>query len=429
MSNINGKINILEGAMAVSDSHGTSSRQPTDDLYNSKELMLILGCDAENAQRFSNMVTELKESYIAKNHPYAITKIASGSKAGKYKTYIGKPRKEVVRNTKKQLINYLSKYYTDLEAKKHTFGSLLESMLSDIINEDNRAPKTAATYKYDLMSLLPPEFFNKPINSITESDLKAIIAAQTKQISIKPTRLRKCIQELNRVFSYGIRNHICLSNPAQNIVPNRYLSNCDTTIKTAEEKEFSVDEIESIRSLMMASPSNPRALIALLAIETGMRRAELCALHWEDIEENFIHIHRQQLSDSPNSKNHYEVQYTKDEREHPHGGRRFPITPAIREILTLARKLKGTSEYVFHDGNSWILVDGYTHFLSRKCRSLGITTTNNHAFRVSLNNKFIQLGLSADERSLLLGHSVEVNERHYSKIDNRRLNIISGKLI
>ena len=168
--------------------------------------MLILGCDAENAQRFSNMVTELRESYIAKKHPYAITKIASGSKAGKYKTYKGKPRKEIVRNAKKQLINYLSKYYTNLETKKPTFGSLLESMLSDIITEDNRAPKTSSTYKY------------------------------------------------------------------------------------------------------------------------------------------------------------------------------------------------------------------------------GITTTNNHAFRISLNNKFIQLGLSADERSLLLGHSVEVNERHYSKIDSRRLNIISEKL-
>ena len=79
--------------MAVSDSHGTSSRQPTDDLYNSKELMLILGCDAENAQRFSNMVTELRESYIAKNHPYAITKIASGSKAVAVNTaLVGIPR-------------------------------------------------------------------------------------------------------------------------------------------------------------------------------------------------------------------------------------------------------------------------------------------------------------------------------------------------
>lgn len=428
MINTNGKLNIPEGAMAVSDSHGTLLCQPSDDLYDSRELMIILGCDAENAQRFSNMVTELRESYIAKNHPYAITKIASGSKAGKYKTYIGKPRKEIVRNTKKQLISYLSKYYTDLEAKKHTFGSLLESMLSDIITEDNRAPKTSSTYKYDLMYLLPQEFFKRPINSITESELKTVIAAQTKQISIKPTRLRKCIQEINRVFNYGIRNHICLNNPALNIDPNRYLSNCDTTIKTAEEKEFSVEEIESIRSIMLASASNPRALIALMAIETGMRRAELCALHWDDIEENFIHIHRQQLDDSPNSKKHYEVQYTKDEREHPHDGRRFPITPAIREVLELAKELKGASEYVFHDGDSWVLVDGYTHFLSRKCRSLGITTTNNHAFRISLNNKFIQLGLSADERSLLLGHSVEVNERHYSKIDSRRLNVISEKL-
>ena len=39
------------------------------------------------------------------------------------------------------------------------------------------------------------------------------------------------------------------------------------------------------------------------------------------------------------------------------------------------------------------------------------------------------MGLSADERALLLGHSVEVNERYYSKYDNRRLTSISAKLM
>lgn len=124
----------------------------------------------------------------------------------------------------------------------------------------------------------------------------------------------------------------------------------------------------------------------------------------------------------------YEVQYTKDEREHPHDGRRFPITPEIREVLDLAKQLKGSSKYIFHDTDSWVLKDGYSRFLRRRCISLGITTTNNHAFRIALNNKLIRLGLSADERALILGHSVEVNERFYSKYDSRRLNAISAKL-
>lgn len=48
-------------------------------------------------------------------------------------------------------------------------------------------------------------------------------------------------------------------------------------------------------------------------------------------------------------------------------------------------------------------------------KSLGYQVTNNHAFRMSLNsNIFIPLGIPVTERARLLGHTVEVNLKHYS---------------
>lgn len=75
-------------------------------------------------------------------------------------------------------------------------------------------------------------------------------------------------------------------------------------------------------------------------------------IHWSDIGDKFIHIHRQQLksTDESGKEIFYEVGYTKDERTHPHGGRFFPITDEIRFVLELAKKLPGKkSDYVFHD--------------------------------------------------------------------------------
>lgn len=391
--------------------------------------MLLSRCDAGNAKVISEMIKAAKKQYVAENHPYTITRIASGSKAGKYKTYVGKPRREIIRNTEDQLIAYLRDYYMDMEERQKTFESLLQSMLHDLVEENNRSLLTVASYRNDLDNILPKEFFSRPYNEITESELKAIIVSQTKKLHPKPERLRKAIQIVNRVFIYGMRKHLCQTNPAQYIDPNSYLCNCNVVRKRAEDKEFSDAEIERIKTDVLRTPDNPRALMILLAIETGMRRSELCALHWDDIEDSYIHIHRQQLKDlSTRPMAFYEVQYTKDEREHPHDGRRFPITPEIREVLDLAKQLKGSSKYIFHDTDSWVLKDGYSRFLRRRCISLGITTTNNHAFRIALNNKLIRLGLSADERALILGHSVEVNERFYSKYDSRRLNVISAKL-
>lgn len=421
-------LNIQE-PMAANNSLGPLSCSRIGSLCDRTDLMLLLYSDVGNANEFSNMIVAARKQYVEKMHPYAITRIASGNKMGKYKTYIGKPRKEVVRNTEEQLIKYLCDYYMNIEANNNTFGSILRSMLEDLVKENNRSLMTIATYKNDLENILPKEFFKRPINNITEKELKTIIVNQTKNLHPKADRLRKAIQLINRVFTYAIRKHVCQVNPAQYIDPDYYVSNCNNTRKKPEEKEFSDYELEKIKFDMLRTPDNPRALMVLLSKETGMRRSELCSLRWVDIEDKYIHIHRQQLKDISTIPNTlYEVQYTKDEREHPHDGRRFPLTPDIEKVLDLAKRLKGQSEYVFHDGDSWVLKDGYSRFLSRRCTALGITTTNNHAFRIALNNKLIRLGLGADERALILGHSVEVNERHYSNTDSRRLDAISGKL-
>ena len=59
----------------------------------------------------------------------------------------------------------------------------------------------------------------------------------------------------------------------------------------------------------------------------------------------------------------------------------------------------------------------YTIFLERICKQLGIKATKNHASRKSLNSLvFIPMGINETARASLLGHSVEVNLKHYSLI-------------
>ena len=66
--------------------------------------------------------------------------------------------------------------------------------------------------------------------------------------------------------------------------------------------------------------------------------------------------------------------------------------------------------------------------LRRVCKSLGIKITNNHAFRVALNAQLINENIDGLERCLILGHSMQTNERHYSYSDQRRLESIKKKL-
>ena len=124
-----------------------------------------------------------------------------------------------------------------------------------------------------------------------------------------------------------------------------------------------------------------------------------------------------------------EVSYSKVERQHPHDGRWFPITPEIEEILNLAGQLPGESDHLFHDkAGKPVTPDTYGYHLRQAGDRLGIETSHNHAFRVAVNSKLIEKGFSASDRAMLLGHSVETNERHYSVTDKRRLEDIRQKM-
>ena len=58
----------------------------------------------------------------------------------------------------------------------------------------------------------------------------------------------------------------------------------------------------------------------------------------------------------------------------------------------------------------------------------GITEHNYQAFRMAFNSRLIELGFSASDRALILGHEVQTNEAHYSLTDKRRLVVIKDRL-
>lgn len=209
------------------------------------------------------------------------------------------------------------------------------------------------------------------------------------------------------------------SDPAQDILVEEYAKFCDITSKTNEERSFSEEEIEKMRSYALQDHLNPHAAVLLVSIETGMRVGELPSLKKNDNKDGYIYVHRQQIREpkgATNNKIHFrEVNYTKNERANPKGGRRIPITQRCQEALNIALNLPGESEYVFHhpDGKP-ILKDSYEYYLRRRCKSLGIKTRNNHAFRVAFNARLIKAGVDANQRCYVLGHNMQTNEKNYS---------------
>lgn len=399
-----------------------------------EEIALLLACGPEADMK--DMIARAKLNFVTAQHNRAITCIAKGRKAGRWKTYVGvgKDSKEVIRTTEQELYDFLYEYYREQSKTNLTFREAFGQKEEYKLEKLNRTAKTIETDRLMYRRFIPDDFGKQKLAAITTADVLELVSSAVREQHPKQDTLRRFLQLVSSTFQYGMSFGLCTNNPAAFVDLRSYFKDCEHNQKHPGQKEFSQTEIQQLQEAALKDQKNPRALMLLLAAATGMRVAELAALKWEDIEVEYLHIHRQQINDR--TKGHaasatYDVEYTKDERLRPDDGRLFPLnfpSPVpIPEILEMAKAIPGKSDYIFHDSGESRAVckDTYERYLSRKCRTFGLELTRNHGFRRALNSRMIEMKLSPAARAYLLGHSVETNERFYSLTGKYRLEEIN----
>ncbi|HWR45288.1 tyrosine-type recombinase/integrase [Sporomusa sp.] len=160
------------------------------------------------------------------------------------------------------------------------------------------SPSTLKVYSNYLEFYIKPIIGNIQLQKITETDIERLIShlqknggtstdknGQPKKLKpLAPASLRKVKFMLKQAFDYGIDRELLAKNPAQKV-----------TLPPMQKpviKPMTQDEI--LKTLEVAKDSPMYAAI-LLDISTGLRRGELLALQWQDIDfsTGIANIHRQ----------------------------------------------------------------------------------------------------------------------------------------
>lgn len=184
-------------------------------------------------------------------------------------------------------------------------------------------------------------------------------------------------------------------------------------MKKAEKRAITFEEVEKISSV--AKEMTPYQWIAVpLLAYTGMRRGELLALTWEDIdmENKRIYIHNTNSTSSEKSISIEERTKTES------GTRSIPISDPLYEALTLHR------DRLQIKGSHWIIrqlredkpmnVNNFNRTMRKWRDTAGVKAdVSCHAFRHLYSTLLAINAVDVNRAKLLLGHS---DARMYTKV-------------
>lgn len=181
--------------------------------------------------------------------------------------------------------------------------------------------------------------------------------------------------------------------------------------RNESDKVFTREDAEKLTSYLRASNFLTDMGI-LLQFETGMRVGELSALKWEDVSDEYIHVHRTEVH--YNDKSGHEVKVVQDMPKSEAGDRHIIISKSAKQTIHKIRLKNPFGEYVFERLDHTRIAEGcFNRRLTVICSRLGIEKSSSHKIRRTFATTLINA--NADESFIknIMGHSDISTTRKY----------------
>jgi len=249
-------------------------------------------------------------------------------------------------------------------------------------------------YLSKLNRLILPHFKSFKLGDLKPLDIEKWQATLLKKYS--GVTVKKTTGILNMILRKAVANDIIVKNPVE------FADN----IKIVHQKKepYSIEEMKSI----LQNSEGWLKLFVHLAFTTGMRTGELMALKWEDIdlEQKILYLRRSitkgvvtEVQSSTSKKNHH---------------RMIVIADFVIEILK-SYKAEASCQWIFPSktGMPYNESKAIVRYFKPLLEELGIEYKTLYATRHTYISIMRNHGVSADWIAEIVGHSKEVEDKHY----------------
>ena len=383
-------------------------------------------------------------------HPFTITGPCGERK--RYQTYIKyedpsdrqSVRKKIVKPSEEELIDYLYRLYSnqlddDLSQENTKQAPSLIDLYPDWLDYKRRHG-AAETYIKRINSdwktyYLTEDLFAKPISELKTFDLDEWAHKIIKKNAMTAKKYTNATVIAREALNFAVDKELLEVNPFLKVkVHGRQMfvrdrkKEAKTQVYTPAEAAAIVEEAwkdfrDEGRKKYLLTP-----LAIVFQFQTGVRVGELCALRYEDIKGDLIHIQRMTRGDHLEIVNH-----TKTEM----GDRWIFLTPEAKEVILAAKgfqKENGYAEggYIFTTDGQPLLYRNVNAAYRRYCKRLGILYRSSHKVRKTCISAMLASDMNADTVRQIAGHaqlSTTYNCYYYDRaLDQEKMDQMSKAL-
>ena len=313
-------------------------------------------------------------------------------------------RKEVYAKTQEELddkvmeVRILTHSGVDV-CSEETFGHFAQ-MWYDVYKKPYLRDKSQEMVKYILNQHILPVIGGYRLQDITPMQIQAIMSGLVgKSNSLQS----KVLINLRSIFKAAQENGLIVRSPVSSMLKPGGKKTQEKTALTPQECEKLIERVR-----------NPRAkTFLLIALNTGMRRGEILALKWDDVdfEKKLIHVRRNAVLMRGGTK-------LSDELKTKAGRRDIPLTETLEAHL-LVEKKRTHSQYILAMQNHQPMTDSSYKSMWRLIeRELPEKHVTAHILRHTYITRLFEAGLDIKEIQYLAGHSsVDMTLRVYTHYD------------
>lgn len=273
-----------------------------------------------------------------------------------------------------------------------TFGEWSNIWLADIMAPTIKE-STYASYSSKLQLYVLPWLEKRSLKKITSLDIDKLVKRLSESLAASSVHI--VFRIVKSCFEAARERGYIYMNPCERTSLPRINKPKVQALSRSQQKAVEAESMKSIKGLPI-----------LLALETGMRIGEICALKWEDIdfETAVLNVRRTKQRITLPSSTEQRTKVIETTPKTDNAIRSIPLSAKIKKALLHWMK-QATSEYVVTSNRHSIEPRTVSYRFERIKHKLGLDKVSFHALRHTFATRCVELGVNIAAVSSLLGHS------------------------